>query len=87
MIDLTINEEQLKRSVERCRERNVVIPTFAVQKSPEKAPEKIKEKLKTIGLWDIVPENLFRITWKNEPVESGGGYGQVNYIELPSELT
>ncbi len=40
-----------------------------------------------MGLWDLDPLNLFRITWKNEPVASGGQYGGVNYIELPSELT
>ncbi|MEZ5149243.1 MAG: pyridoxal-phosphate dependent enzyme [Bacteroidales bacterium] len=31
--------------------------------------------------------NLFRITWKNESVEFGGGFGKVNYIELPKSLT
>ncbi len=36
---------------------------------------------------DVIPLNLFRITWKNEPVAKGGGYGNVNYIELPSSLT
>ena len=39
------------------------------------------------GLWDLNPLNLFRITWHNEPVAIGGGYGDVNYIEFPSELT
>ena len=34
MIDLTIHEEQLKRSIERARERNIIIPTFAQQKDP-----------------------------------------------------
>ena len=38
-------------------------------------------------MWDVAPRNLFRITWKNEPVAIGGGYGGVNYIELPSSLT
>jgi len=33
------------------------------------------------------PYNLFRITWKNEPVKFGGGFGGVNFIEFPSELT
>ena len=33
------------------------------------------------------PRNLFRITWKNQPVASGGGFGGVNYIEFPSSLT
>jgi cysteine synthase len=43
--------------------------------------------LQKIGLWDIVPENLFRITWKNAPVATGGGFGDVNYVEIPHELT
>ena len=29
MIDLTMNRENLKRSVERAREKNIIIPTFA----------------------------------------------------------
>ena len=33
------------------------------------------------------PRNLFRITWHNEPKASGGGFGGVNYLELPSSLT
>ncbi len=88
MIDLTKNEEQLKRTVEQCRERNIIIPTFEQLKYPERSPDAIKEKLRNIGLWDITPENLFRITWKNEPIEKGGLFRSVaNYIELPSELT
>ena len=88
MIDLTRNEEQLKRTVERCRERNIVVPTFEQLKNPDAAPEAIKEKLKSIGLWDIMPENLFRITWKNEPVEKGGLFRpNANYIEIPQALT
>jgi cysteine synthase len=27
--------------------------------------------LKGVGLWDLDPRNLFRITWKNEPVARG----------------
>ena len=33
------------------------------------------------------PLNLFRITWKNEPVPSGGQFGKVNYLEFPPALT
>jgi len=87
MIDLTINEEQLKRTVQRARERNIIIPTFAQMKNPDLIPDKIKEELKGIGLWDVNPRNLFRITWKNEPIVHGGGYGGVNWIEWPSSLT
>ena len=91
MIDLTINEERLKRAVQRARERNIIIPTFAQMKDPTLIPDGVKERLKGIGLWDVNSLNLFRITWKNEPTAFGGGFGQgrrqVNYVELPPELT
>jgi len=87
LIDLTINEEQLRRTVERAREKGIVIPTFEQMKDPDKIPEKIKERLKDVGLWDVNPLNLFRITWKNEPKSKGGLYDGVNFMELPSELT
>lgn len=87
MIDLTVMEERLKHGVERARQQNIIIPTYAQQKDPTKTPEKIKADLKNIGLWDVASQNLFRITWKNEPKAKGGGYGGVNYIEFPSSLT
>jgi cysteine synthase A len=87
MIDLTINREQLARTVQRARERNIIVPTFAQHRNPALVPDKIKEQLKGIGLWDITSENLFRITWKNEPVPRGGSFGGVNYMELPKSLT
>jgi len=87
MIDLEINEDQLKRTVQRAREKNIIMPTFEQMKNPELIPDEIKEKLKDIGLWDINSYNLFRITWKNEPKKEGGLYDGVNYLELPSKLT
>ncbi|NBD35020.1 MAG: pyridoxal-5-phosphate-dependent protein subunit beta [Chloroflexi bacterium] len=87
MLDLHINEEQLKRTVQRARERNIIIPTFEQMKHPGLIPDRVKQELGDIGLWDVDPRNLFRITWKNEPVAEGGTYGGVNWIEWPSELT
>lgn len=87
MIDLTVHEENLAKNVRLAREHNVIIPTFAQMKDPEKIPASIKEGLKKVGLWDINPLNLFRVTWKNEPVESGGLFGGPNFIVLPRELT
>lgn len=87
MIDLTINESGLQEAINRARERNIIIPTFEQQRNPNLIPSHIVEELTQIGLWDIHPRNLFRITWKNEPKTTGGKFGGVNYIELPPELT
>ncbi len=85
MIDLTKNDAQLKRNIQRCKERRIIIPTFGQLKDPKTVPEKVKSRLKTIGLWDIAPENLFRITWKNEPVEKGGLFTtSPNFLEIPT---
>ena len=87
-IDLTINKTGLQHNIEKAKENNVIIPTIAQMQHPETIPEKIQEKLKTVGLWDVNPLNLFRITWKNEAKESGGLFQAVpNYVEIPSELS
>lgn len=87
IINKVTNEKALENAVKRFRERGIILPTFEQQRNPELIPDKIKNQLKNIGLWEINPLNLFRITWKNEPKETGGLYGKVNYIELPKELT
>ena len=88
MIDLTTrNEEALKRAITRARERNIIIPTFAQMRDPNKIPDAVKNELANVGLWDLNPRNLFRINWHNEPTPYGGGYGGVNYLEIPSELS
>jgi len=81
------SNEVLENTVKRCRERDIIIPTYEEMAHPEKVPQGIKEELKKIGLWDLHSRNLFRITWKNEPVEFGGGFGGVNAMEIPGELS
>ncbi|MFN2216355.1 MAG: pyridoxal-phosphate dependent enzyme [Anaerolineales bacterium] len=86
-IDLTVDKQRLSRVIQRAKERNIVIPTFAQMKDPSKISQKVKNSLADVGLWDVDPRNLFRITWHNEPKVKGGTYGGVNFIELPSSLT
>jgi cysteine synthase len=86
-IDLTVNKEGRKRAIQRVREMNIIIPTYSQMKNHTFVPAKIRQELSTIGLWDVNPRNLFRITWHNEPKPQGGGFGGVNYLELPSSLT
>ncbi len=81
------NKEALQNTVKRFKERGIVLPTFKQMQNPDLIPEKIKDKLKNIGLWELHPLNLFRISWKNEPKEKGGLFGDVNFIEIPKEIT
>ncbi|MDR1637728.1 MAG: pyridoxal-5-phosphate-dependent protein subunit beta [Treponema sp.] len=88
MIDLSVNKTVLERNIARAREKGLIIPTFRQMKDPEgETPGKIRDRLRKTGLWDLDPVNLFRVTWKNEPRESGGLYGKPNFIELPPALT
>ena len=82
-----IREDVLHRNIARARERNIVLPTFAQQIDPRQVPDQIAQRLSEIGLWQLDPANLFRITWKNEAVEFGGGFGAGNWIEFPPALT
>ncbi len=86
-IDLTVDKARRKNAIKRAKERNIIIPTYAQMKDPSKIPAAVKQDLKGVGLWDVDPRNLFRITWHNEPKSSGGAFGGVNYLELPSSLT
>ncbi len=87
MIDYTVNKEVQKQNAAYCKAKGIKLPTIAMMKNPELVPEEAKAKLKNTGLWDLDPVNLYRITWKNEPVSKGGQFGKVNHIVLPEALT
>jgi cysteine synthase len=80
-----VNEAVVERAAARCRERGIIIPTLAQMKNPQSIPADIQAKVKEVGLWDIDPLNLFRITWKNDA--ETGLFNEGNWIEFPSELT
>ncbi len=87
-MDLTlsrIDEKTRARAAERCRERGITIPTLAMMKDPGLVPADVRQKLQGVGLWDIDPLNLYRITWKNDP--ETGLFNRGNWVEFPSELT
>ncbi len=87
MIDLNVNEIQRKKNIQRCREKGILLPTYAQMRDPAKIPASVKKELSGIGLWDVHPRNLFRVNWHNEPVEKGGGFGGVNFLEIPRAIT
>ena len=86
-LNLSLNKEALPRSIEHARARGVILPTYAQMRDYTLIPQKIRDKLVNIGLWDVDPLNLFRISWHNQPLEQGGGFGGVNFVEFPPQLT
>ena len=77
----------IDKTAELCRKQKIIIPTIAQMKDPATIPASIQNRLADVGLWDVDPANLFRVTWKNEPVSHGGGFNHGNWIEFPSSLT
>lgn len=79
------NEDFLLKTVTRCKEKEILLPTFDQLKHPDKIPTEIQEKLKKVDIQDLHPLNLFRINWRNDP--NTDGIGDINYLEIPKEIT
>ncbi len=79
------NQDYLDRTIKRCREKKILLPTFNQQRNPEQIPKTITDQLPEIDLQALHPLNLFRINWRNDP--KTGIPGNINYLELPSQLT
>ncbi len=80
-----IDHAVVKKTAARCKKHGITIPTFAQMRDPNLISDSIKKKLPSIGLWDVNPLNLYRITWKNDV--KTGGFGGVNYFEIPQAIT
>ena len=58
MIDLKIDEKARKRNIERCKEKGIILPTYAQMRDPAKIPASVKAELKGIGLWDFASNDF-----------------------------
>ncbi len=56
-------EEILENTVQRCRERDIIIPTYREMAEPTLTPLGIRQELAEIGLWDLHSRNLKYFTW------------------------
>jgi cysteine synthase len=79
------NEDFLTKTVERCKEKKILLPTFNQLKHPDLIPDEIHKTLKDVDIQEVHPLNLFRINWRNDP--TSGGIGDINYLEIPKEIT
>jgi cysteine synthase A len=80
-----IHADVVKRTAARCRKHGITIPTFEQLRHPDRIPKAVTAKLAGVGLWDVNPVNLYRITWKNDVAT--GGFGPVNFVEVPRAVT
>jgi cysteine synthase len=80
-----VNPDIVRKTALRCRSHGIRIPTFEQLRDPGLTPPSVRSGLKAVGLWDVHPLNLFRITWKND-VQTGL-FGGVNHLEIPSAIT
>jgi cysteine synthase len=85
MIIHKLNPSIIKKTAARCRKRNILIPTFAQMRDPNLVPKAIQKQLPKVGMWDVNPLNLYRITWKNDV--KTGVFGGVNHLEIPPSIT
>ena len=73
-------------AIERFRENNIVLPTFAQLSDPSRLPGSIVDRLPEVDRNGADPLNLFRVHWFNRA--DGTGPADVpDHIELPPELT
>ncbi|MCY4456473.1 MAG: pyridoxal-phosphate dependent enzyme [Acidimicrobiaceae bacterium] len=86
LLQSVVDPQSYQRSVQRFREANILLPTFAQLANPKTIPSDIVGALDGVGRNEAHPLNLFRVHWYN----AWAGSGQVEvpeHIVLPSELT
>ncbi len=84
--DDIVDEAVYGRTVERFRERQILLPTFAELAEPSLIPAPIRRALGAVAPDEASPLNLFRVHWYND----AGRTSQATvpgHVVLPSELT
>jgi cysteine synthase A len=85
-------EAAYANAVQRFRDNNIVLPTFAQLRDPSMVPEATLAALGRVDKDAADPLNLFRVHWFNEFVDGGeldapGLLDVPDHVELPSALT
>jgi cysteine synthase len=76
----------LERAVERMRQAQITLPTFAQLADPQLIPHRIRDELAGIGPDDPHPLNLFRVHWYNGANRTDA-VAVPEHLVLPRELT
>ncbi|MCY3849861.1 MAG: pyridoxal-phosphate dependent enzyme [Acidimicrobiaceae bacterium] len=86
LLQSVVDTDSYKRSVQRFREADILLPTFAQLADPSTIPAGIRDALSGVGRNEAHPLNLFRVHWYNG-WDSAGQVSVPEHVVLPSELT
>ncbi|MDE0606235.1 MAG: pyridoxal-phosphate dependent enzyme [Acidimicrobiaceae bacterium] len=86
LLQSVVDPDSYKRSVQRFREADILLPTFAQLADPSTIPGEIRDALNGVGRNEAHPLNLFRVHWYNG-WDSSGQVEVPEHVVLPSELT
>jgi len=79
-----VDEAVLARAVDRFRDENILLPTFAQLADPATIPESVLAHLATIDPAVGDPANLFRVHWHNQLRDAATGTAGVT--DLPDHI-
>ena len=86
LFDEVVDEQALTNTIDRFRERNIALPTFAQLADPSTMPAGVHDALSGVGADDPDPRNLWRVNWYND-ASRVGSTDVPAYLEIPSELS
>jgi cysteine synthase len=84
--DGIVDEAVYARTIERFRERRILLPTFAQLAEPGLIPASIRQALAAVGPDEADPLNLFRVHWYNDADRTSQA-ALPGHVVLGSELT
>lgn len=86
MESAVVNQDTLKQTTKKFKERHIQLPTYEELSEPSKISPEILKALQNIDPDEAHPLNLYRIHWYNDPKTKG--FRDVPfYFEVPKALT
>lgn len=85
IINEVVDPERYQRSVDRFRQQNIALPTFAQLGDPSLIPAKVQASLAGVDRDAADPRNLYRVHWYNDL--EGGQVDLPDHVVLTSEIT